>query len=335
MANNRILSGIKPSGDLTLGNYIGAIKQFVDFQNQGNFDSFIFIADLHAITVPQDAKQLRTRIYDIVKLYIAAGLDPAKTTLFIQSEVPAHAQLGWVMTCNSYMGELERMTQYKDIVQKNKDKQVAIGSGVLQYPPLMAADVLLYDPEFVPVGDDQSQHVELTRTLAERINNVTKQSLFTVPKTQKTEAGARIMSLQEPTSKMSKSSDNPKGYIALLDPIATSVKKIKSAVTDSEGKVYFDKENKPGISNLLTIYASLENMTVKEAEQQFIDAQYGAFKTAVAESVEKFLTQLHANYEALDNQTIDTILDAGRDKAITISDAKLHQVYRALGIGRY
>ncbi|MGL5042484.1 MAG: tryptophan--tRNA ligase [Culicoidibacterales bacterium] len=329
----RIVSGIKPSGDLTIGNYIGAMKQFVDLQNE--YDSFVFIADLHAITVPQNRDELQKRTKDLIKLYLATGLNPQKTTLFIQSEVPAHAQLGWVMSCYSYMGELERMTQYKDIVTKNKQKSKPIGSGILSYPPLMAADILLYEPDIVPVGDDQSQHVELTRTLAVRLNHVCNNDVFTIPQTIKPKNGARIMSLQDPTKKMSKSDDNPKAYIALLDPISTSVKKIKSAVTDSDTKVYFDAQNKPGISNLLTIYASLESISLQAAEAKFIDATYGAFKTAVAASVEHFLTDLQAKYMALDDQTVNQILDAGAAKASQIAAKKINEVYHHLGIGRY
>lgn len=331
--NERILSGIKPSGNLTIGNYIGAISQFVELQNQ--FESFVFIADLHAITVPQDPQELRANIYEMIKIYLACGLDPNKTTLFIQSEIPAHAELAWIMSCFSYMGELERMTQYKDLVQKNKEKQLPIGSGILAYPPLMAADVLLYDPSYVPVGDDQSQHVELTRTLAERINRITNQELFVIPKTHKTKHGARIMSLQEPTKKMSKSADNPKTYITLLDDPQIAIKKIKSAITDSEAKVYFDPQNKPGISNLLTIYASFQNMSLKEAELLFADANYGTFKNAVADSVAQFLQELQQKMNSYDEQTIHRILNEGQQKASEIATKKLHTVYKALGLGRY
>lgn len=335
MSKKRIVSGIKPSGDLTLGNYIGAIKQFVDLQNSSEYDSFIFIADLHAITVPQDPKELRRRIFDLVKLYIAAGLDPEKTTLFVQSEVPAHSQLAWVLTCFSYMGELERMIQYKEISQKNRDKNLPIGSGILQYPPLMAADVLLYNPEVVPVGDDQSQHLEITRTLAERLNHYTNSELFVIPETLITKQGARIMSLQDPHAKMSKSADNAKSYIALLDTPKAAAKKIKSAVTDSDMKVYFDKEEKAGISNLLTIYSALNNVTIEEAEEKFADAQYGAFKTEVAASVENFLTDLQEKYNNLDDEYINSVLDRGRDKANEIASKQINKVYRKLGIGRF
>jgi tryptophanyl-tRNA synthetase len=309
------------------------MKQFVNLQNE--YDSFVFIADLHAITVPQNRDDLKKRTRDLIKLYLATGLNPEKTTLFIQSEVPSHSQLGWVMSCYSYMGELERMTQYKDIVFKNKDKSKPIGSGVLSYPPLMAADILLYSPDIVPVGDDQSQHVELTRTLAQRLNHVCHHEVLTIPKTLKPKSGARIMSLQDPTKKMSKSDDNPKSYIALLDPIATSVKKIKSAVTDSDTKVYFDVDNKPGISNLLTIYASLESISIEAAQAKFVDATYGAFKTAVASSVEQFLTQLQAKYNALDEQIVNDILDAGAAKASKIATSKVNEIYHYLGLGRY
>lgn len=246
-----IFSGIQPSGTITLGNYIGALKQFVELQNE--YNCYFCIVDQHAITVPQDRIELRKNIRSLAALYLAVGLDPKKATLFIQSEVPAHAQAGWMMQCIAYIGELERMTQFKD---KSTGKE-AVTASLLTYPPLMAADILLYNADLVPVGEDQKQHMELTRDLAERFNKKYG-DVLTIPGVRIPEVGARIMSLQEPTKKMSKSDPNKKAFITPLDDPKQIEKKIKSAVTDSEGIVKFDKVNKPGISNLLTIYSILD-----------------------------------------------------------------------------
>ncbi|EUJ59477.1 tryptophanyl-tRNA ligase [Listeria fleischmannii FSL S10-1203] len=266
-----IFSGIQPSGDLTLGNYIGALKQFGNFQDE--YDCYYCIVDEHAITVPQDRLKLRKQIRSLAALYLAVGLDPEKATLFIQSEVPAHAQAAWILQCNVYIGELERMTQFKD---KSAGK-AGVSAGLLTYPPLMAADILLYQTDLIPVGDDQKQHIELTRDLAERFNKKHNE-IFKVPDIFVPKQGARVMSLQEPTKKMSKSDENIKSAIYLLDPPNTIRKKIKSAVTDSSGVVQYDKENKPGISNLLSIYSALTGEAVAAIEEKYANKGYGDFK---------------------------------------------------------
>src|SRR5574342_545498 len=254
-----IFSGIQPSGTITLGNYIGALKQFVELQHE--YNCFFCIVDQHAITVPQDRLVLRQNIRSLAALYLAVGIDPEKVTLFIQSEVPAHAQAGWMLQCVAYIGELERMTQFKD---KSTGKE-AVSAGLLTYPPLMAADILLYGTDLVPVGEDQKQHLELTRDLAERFNKKYN-DIFTIPEVRIAKVGARVMSLQDPLKKMSKSDPNNKAFISMLDDPKQIEKKIKSAVTDSEGIVQYDKENKPGISNLISIYSILSKKSIADIE---------------------------------------------------------------------
>jgi tryptophanyl-tRNA synthetase len=263
----RLVSGIKPTGGLTLGSYIGAIKQFIELQN--NYESYVFVADMHAITVPQIKDELQRNIKDMVAIYLACGLDPKHTTIYIQSENPYHAQLSWILGCHTYLGELNRMTQFKD--KNQKDGGSNLSCGLFTYPVLMASDIVLYDADIVPVGEDQKQHVELTRNIAERFNNKYGYT-FKVPKPIIPKEGARIKDLQNPTKKMSKSDDDHRGCILLLDEEDAIRKKIMSAVTDSDNKIYFDEENKPGISNLMTIYATLNNMTIKEVEQKFEDS---------------------------------------------------------------
>ena len=258
----KIFSGIQPSGTLTLGNYLGAIRQFVQLQDEN--ECYFCIVDQHAITVPQDPKTLKQNIRSLAALYIASGIDPEKATLFVQSEVPAHTELGWMLQSITYMGELERMTQFKD----KSEGRSAVSSALFTYPTLMAADILLYQANIVPVGDDQKQHLELTRDVAERFNNRFGET-FTIPEIQIPEVGARIMSLQEPTKKMSKSDENTRSFISMLDTPKQIEKKIKSAVTDSDDKIKFDPENKPGISNLLAIYASCTGKPMKEIEAYF------------------------------------------------------------------
>ena len=270
----RVLTGIQPSGHITLGNYLGAIRPLLELQNEDDVELLVFIADLHAITVPQERAKLRSNIKELAALLLACGLDLNKNHLFIQSEVPCHNQLGWVMECNSYIGELERMTQFKD----KKVKQVdGVSAGLLTYPPLMAADILLYDADLVPVGEDQKQHLEITRDLATRFNNKYGET-FKVPEAYILKTGARIMSLADPSKKMSKSDSNPKGYISLLDDINVAKKKIKSAVTDSDNKIKFDKDNKPGLSNLITIYSALTNKELSDIENIYQDSTYQKFK---------------------------------------------------------
>lgn len=328
----RFLSGIQPSGNITLGNYLGAVKNFVKLQDREDFTDFlVFIADLHAITVPQDKTELRKNIKSLVALYLACGLNPEKVHIFIQSEVPAHTQLGWILQCSGYIGELERMTQYKD----KKEKQTAgVSVGLLTYPSLMAADILLYDADIVPTGLDQKQHLELTRNLAERFNAKYGET-FVVPEPFIPETGAKIMSLTEPTKKMSKSDENSKAYIALLDDIAVIRKKIKSAVTDSDGTVKYDPVQKPGISNLLTILSCISGKSIAELELQYKDSNYQVFKEDVAEAVIQEILPIQQKYnELLNSKSIDEILDKGREYATYLANKKINKVYNRIGLGR-
>ena len=328
----RLISGIQPSGTITLGNYLGAIKNFVRLQDElVNTDILVFIADLHAITVSQDKQALRKNIKSLAAIYLACGLDPEKVHIFIQSEVPAHNQLGWVMECNSYIGELERMTQFKD----KKVKQVAgVSAGLLTYPSLMAADILLYDANLVPVGVDQKQHLELTRNLAERFNTKYGDT-FVVPEPYIAKTGAKIMSLTEPEKKMSKSDENPKSYISLLDELPVIMKKIKSAVTDSDATIKYDLENKPGISNLLTIYSCINGMTIAEIEAKYENSNYAEFKNDLANVVANEIEPIQKRYnELINSKELDQILDEGRDYANYLANKKLSKVYNKVGLGR-
>ncbi|OES44035.1 tryptophan--tRNA ligase [Domibacillus iocasae] len=323
-----IFSGIQPSGTITLGNYIGALRQFVELQE--DYNCFFCIVDEHAITVQQERLELRKNIRSLAALYVAVGLDPSKATLFIQSEVPAHAQAGWMLQCVAYIGELERMTQFKD---KSAGKE-AVSAGLLTYPPLMAADILLYGTDIVPVGEDQKQHLELTRDLAERFNKKYN-DIFTIPEVRIPTEGARVMSLQEPTKKMSKSDLNQKAFITLLDDSKQIEKKIKSAVTDSDGVVKYDKENKPGVSNLLSIYSALEGISIADLEKQFDGKGYGDFKQAVADVVVKHLSPIQERYhELIDSEELDRILDEGAEKARRTAGKTLKKMENAMGLGR-
>lgn len=328
----RLVSGIKPTGEITLGNYIGALKQFVSLQDTlEDTEFFIFVADLHAITTPQEKAILRKKIKSVSAIYIACGLDPNKVNLFIQSEVLEHAYLGYVMESTAYIGEMERMTQYKD---KRQSQTAGIKTSLLTYPALMAADILMYDATLVPIGEDQKQHLELTRNLAERFNNQYGNT-FVIPEGLVPKTGARIKSLTEPTKKMSKSEDNPKSYVSLLDDLNVIKNKIKSAVTDSDTKVYFDVDNKPGISNLLTIYASLKNISIKEAEEIFKDVSYKDFKEAVSEVVVETIRPIQEKYyQLIDSSQLDDILDQGAARARVLAERKILKVNQRLGLGR-
>lgn len=324
----RMLTGLQPSGELTLGSLIGGISQSIKYQDE--YDSFIFVPDLHAITVPQDAKILHERIRKNVALYIACGIDPNKNTIYIQSENLYHTNLAWILECHTYMGEASRMTQYKDKSQKFNNVPV----GLFTYPILMAADILLYDADFVPTGIDQKQHVELARDLANRFNNKYGDT-FKIPEPMIPKTGAKIMDLQNPTKKMSKSSENVKGNIFLLDDEKTIRKKIASAVTDSDNKVYYDVKNKPGISNLLAIYSSLTNTSIKDTELHFKDYNYGDLKKEIANIVVETLTQIQYKYnEIYNSEELDLILDNGLKKVQKISADKLKKVYKKVGLGR-
>lgn len=324
----RILTGLKPSGELTLGSLIGGISQSIKYQEE--FDSFIFVPDLHAITVPQDAKLLRMRIRKNVALYIACGIDPVKNTIYIQSENPYHTNLSWILECATYMGEASRMTQFKDKSSKGEN----ISVGLFTYPMLMASDILLYDADYVPTGIDQKQHVELCRDLALRFNKKYGET-FKIPEPMIPEMGAKIMDLQEPTKKMSKSEENPKGVILLLDDEKTIRKKIMSAVTDSDATIYYDPKNKPGISNLLTIYASLKEISIEETVTHFKDYNYGNLKREVADVVVEKITAIQAKYdEIINSEYLDKILDEGKNKTLEIAKNKYEEVKNKMGLGR-
>ncbi|GKW45097.1 tryptophan--tRNA ligase [Planococcus sp. NCCP-2050] len=324
----KIFSGVQPTGTVTLGNYIGAFKQFTDLQDE--FDCIFCIVDQHAITMPQDRLELRKNIKALAALYLAVGIDPDKVTLFIQSEVPAHAQAGWMMQCVSTIGELERMTQYKD----KSAKTASVSAGLLTYPPLMAADILLYQTDVVPVGDDQKQHIELTRDLAERFNKKYN-DVLTIPEIRVPKNGARIMSLQDPSKKMSKSDVNKKSIVTLLDDLKTIEKKIKSAVTDSEGIVKYDPINKPGISNLLTIEAALTDTSIDSLVAKYEGVNYGDFKASVAAAVTTHLAPIQERYkELLDSEELDLILDKGAEKANFLANKTLKKMENAMGLGR-
>lgn len=323
-----IFSGIQPSGELTLGNYLGAIKQFVELQNE--YNCYFCVVDEHAITVPQEKEALQKNIRSLAALYVACGLDPKKATLFIQSEVPAHTQLGWMIQTQSYIGELERMTQFKD---KAKGKE-GVSSALLTYPPLMASDILLYNTDLVPVGHDQKQHLELTRDLAIRFNNK-YEAIFTIPEVKIPKVGARIMSLQEPTRKMSKSDDNQKATIFMLDEPKKIIKKIKSAVTDSEGVIRYDVKEKPGVSNLLTILSSITNIPINDLEEKYQGTGYGPFKQDVAEAVVNLLTPIQKRYQDIySTDQLDDILDEGKNKARQVAHITLAKAQKAMGLGR-
>ena len=324
----RSLSGIKPTGNLTLGNYIGALKNFKKFQD--DYENFIFIADLHALTLPIDPVELRNNTKDIVAFYIAAGLDPEKTTIFLQSDVSAHSEINSILQNYLYMGELSRMTQFKD--KSKKMNENAIGLGLFAYPVLMCGDILLYNADIVPVGEDQKQHVELCRDLVHRFNNRYNKEIFKMPEPIIPKVGARIMSLSDPTRKMSKS--DPKGDIFLKDDLNVVRKKIMSAVTDLGSDIYYDPENKPGISNLIQIYASLKDISIEETENIFKDChKYGEFKKAVADVVIDVLAPFQEKYkEVLASGKIDEILDEGAKRASYIANKTLLKVKKTVGL---
>ena len=322
----RILTGIKPTGQLTLGNYIGVLKNLHKEVDRG--ECFYFIADLHALTLPIEPEVLRQNSIDLACFYLAAGLDPKKVTLFLQSSVSAHAELNAIMQNYLYMGELSRMTQFKD--KSSKMKESAIGLGLFAYPVLMASDIILYDASIVPVGEDQVQHVELTRDLVNRFNN-RYGDILTMPKAVMRKVGARIMSLSDPTKKMSKS--DLKGDIFLKDDLTVIRKKIMSAVTDSGSEVKYDMENKPGISNLLTIYASLKEISIEEAEKEFVGSRYGDFKKAVADVVCAEMEAFQAKYrEILESKAYEQVLAEGAIKASKIANITLERVKNAVGL---
>ncbi len=328
MKKLRMLTGLQPTGVITLGNYIGAIKQMVE--NQDKYDSFLFVADLHSITIPQDKDELSKKTRSLIALYLACGIDPKKNTIYIQSENPYHANLSWLLECNAYFGEMSRMHQFKEKSKKNENFTV----GLFTYPVLMAADILLYDTNIVPVGIDQKQHVEIARDIAIRFNKKYGET-FVIPEPKISESGTKIMDLVTPTQKMSKSAENEKGVIRILDDIKVARKKIMSATTDSEMSIRYNPEQKPGISNLINIYVSLTDKTIQEVEEEFKDSNYGTFKKAVADEVEKLLTKIQKKYhEILNSKELDKILDEGRDKTIEIAKAKYLEAKEKMGFHR-
>ena len=323
---DHILSGIKPTGQLTLGNYIGAINKFVKLQDSG--ESFLFIADLHALTLPIDPEVLRTNSRDLAAFYLAAGLDPNKSNIFLQSDVSAHAELAIILQNYLYMGELSRMTQFKD--KSAKMKEEAIGLGLFAYPVLMAADIVLYDSKVIPVGEDQVQHVELARDLVKRFNN-RYGDVLVMPRAEVNKVGARIMSLSDPTKKMSKS--DPKGDIYLKDDPAVMRKKIMSAVTDMEAHVHYDPEKQPGISNLMTILSCLTGKSFDEIEKEFEGKGYGDFKRAVADAVVNTLEPLQQRAKAIiESGEVDKVLEKGANRANEIASQVLARVQKAIGL---
>jgi len=326
---SRVLSGIQPTADsYHLGNYLGALKQWIDLQD--SYDAFYFIPDLHAITVEQNPEELRNRTIAGAAQLIALGIDPEKSTLFVQSHVPAHAELTWVLQCLTGFGEASRMTQFKDKSAKQGSDRTSVG--LFTYPILMAADILLYSPDYVPVGEDQRQHLELTRNLAERFNNKYGET-FKVPEPFIPEGAAKIYDLQEPTSKMSKSGANPKGLVNLLDAPKTSAKRIKSAVTDDLGSVAFDRENQPGVSNLLVIQSALTGESIDSLVEKYAGQGYGHLKVDTAEALQEFTTPLKARYEELmaDRGELERILAKGAETAQEIAQPLVDAVYEKVG----
>ena len=323
----RVFSGVQPTGNIHLGNYLGALKQFVELQD--DHECIYCIVDMHAITVPQDPKELREHILDVAALYLAVGVDPKKSIVFVQSDVPGHAELSWVLTCNSYTGELSRMTQFKD---KSKNKESA-PTGLFSYPVLMAADILLYDTDIVPVGNDQKQHIELCRDIAIRVNNKYKKT-FVVPEGRFLKEGARIMALDDPTKKMSKSAENIHSRISLLDEPSKIKKSIMKATTDSDGVVRFDVENKPGISNLLNIYSVLSGMSIPELEAKYEGKGYGDFKKDLVEVVVEALAPIKERYEEIrHSDELIEILKDGAVRADAIAKQTMKRVKENFGLG--
>ncbi|WP_428313144.1 tryptophan--tRNA ligase [Hydrocarboniphaga sp.] len=322
-----VLSGIQPSGRLTLGNYLGAIKNWLPLSER--YDCYYMLVDLHAITVRQDPAQLRERSYEFLALYIACGLDPQRNVLFAQSHVPAHARLGWILNCYTQMGELNRMTQFKDKSAKHVDN---INAGLYSYPVLMAADILLYQASQVPVGDDQKQHLELTRDVAQRFNNLYGK-VFTVPEPMIPPVGARIMSLKEPTKKMSKSDEAETNAIYLLDPPDTIVRKLKKAEMDSGNEIRFDIAGKPGVSNLMSILSATSGESFDAIAERYNGQGYGKFKQAVADAVVECLAPVQAKYRELraDEEGLRKVLRSGADRASAKADATLKKVHDVLG----
>lgn len=323
----RVFSGVQPTGNIHLGNYLGALKQFVELQDEN--ECIYCIVDEHAITVPQDPKELKEHILDVAALYLAVGLDPKKSIIFVQSQVSGHAELGWVLNCCANTGELFRMTQFK---AKSQGKE-SVGAGLLTYPVLMAADILLYDTDVVPVGNDQKQHIELTRDLAIRVNNKYGET-FVVPDGRFMKAGARIMALDDPTQKMSKSAENIHSRISLLDDEAKIKKSIMKATTDSDGTIKYDVENKPGVSNLLTIYSTLSGIPIPELEAKYEGKGYGDFKKDLVQVTIEALRPIKERYEEIrHSDELIEILNDGAKRADAIAKETMKRVRKTFGLG--
>ncbi|MEK7680504.1 MAG: tryptophan--tRNA ligase [Patescibacteria group bacterium] len=321
----RIFSGIQPTNNLHIGNHLGAIKNWVNLQNK--YDNFFCIVDLHAITVKQDPEKLQKNILNTAKTYIALGIDPNKSTIFVQSHIKEHAELAWILNTIAKISELERMTQFKDKARQHKEN---INMGLFGYPVLMAADILLYDTEVVPVGEDQAQHVELARVLARRFNSTFGET-FVEPEALIKKEGCRIMGLDDPSKKMSKSAASPNSYIALLDSPEVAAKKISRAVTDS-GTEIKSGADKPALTNLLTIYSLFSGQSVKELEKEYSGKNYAAFKKGLAEVVIKFLSGFQTKFKAIDDDKIKSILEAGAEKARTLAEKKMEVVKNKMGL---
>ena len=323
----RVFSGVQPTGNLHIGNYLGALKQFVELQEDN--ECIYCVVDMHSITVPQDPAELKKHTLDIAALYMAVGVDPKKSIIFAQSTVPGHAELNWILTCNSYTGELSRMTQYK---QKSHGAESA-PTGLFMYPVLMAADILLYDTDIVPVGNDQKQHIELTRDLAIRINNKYGET-FVVPEGRFMKAGARVMALDDPTSKMSKSAPNEMSRISLLDEPNKIKKAIMRSTTDSEGVIRFDIENKPGISNLLSIYSAFSGKTVEQLEKDYEGSGYGQFKKDLVEVAVDALTPIRERFNEIRNsQELLDVMKNGAERANAIAEPVVKRAKERFGLG--
>jgi len=324
----KLLTGLQPTGIIHIGNYIAAISQMRE--NQDKFDSYIFVADLHSITIPQNSEELKSNIRSLIALYLACGIDPKKNTFYLQSDIEYIPAISWLLECHTYYGELSRMTQFKDKSQKSQN----FTSGLLTYPVLMAADILAVDTDFVPVGIDQKQHVELARNIAERYNNKYGKT-FVMPEPLILSTGTKIMDLQNPDKKMSKSAENQKGVIRLLDDVKVIRKKIMSATTDSEMSVKFDSENKKGISNLINIYSALTKKSIQEIEKEFEGSNYGNFKTKVADVVCAECEKIQERYNHfLESDEIDKILDEGKAKLLKITKAKYQEMRKQIGVTR-
>ncbi len=324
----RILTGLKPTGELTIANYIGAIKQMLEFQK--NFETYLFVSDLHSLTVDVNPIEIHKSIRDFIALYIACGMDTDKSTIYVQSDCPYITAVSWMLECNSYFGEMSRMIQFKEKSKNKKNFTV----GLFTYPALMASDILVVDSDIVPVGIDQKQHVELTRDIAIRYNNKYGNT-FNIPDVKITEVGTKILDLQDPSKKMSKTADSKKGVIALLDPLDDVRKKIMSATTDSESIVRYDEENKPGISNLINIYSGITNISIKDIELKFKDSNYAVFKKEVADVVVLFLEDIQTKYNHLiNNNELDRILDEGSKKVNEMARLKYEDMRIKMGVYR-